>query len=81
MNKATSLAAVGFVASSYLVGRVFRWHNDNPKLKLVVIKFCGLMGFSLAVIHAFFAVCVLNPAYFGKFFDDDGRLNWWESSG
>jgi DMSO/TMAO reductase YedYZ heme-binding membrane subunit len=75
LNKATSLAAVGFVASSYLIGRVFRWHNHDPKTKLVVIKFCGLMGFSLAVIHAFFSVCILNPAYFAKFYEEDGRLN------
>ena len=75
LNKATSLAAVVFVACSYLIGRVIRWHNSDPKLKLVVIKFCGLMGFSLAAIHAFFSVCVLSPAYFGKFFADDGRLN------
>ena len=75
LNKATSLAAVVFVACSYLIGRFIRWHNDDPKLKLVVIKFCGLMGFSLAAIHAFFSVCLLNPAYFAKFFADDGRLN------
>jgi DMSO/TMAO reductase YedYZ heme-binding membrane subunit len=75
LNKTTSLAAVVFVACSYLVGRVIRWHNHDPKLKLVVIKFCGLMGFSLAVIHAFFSVCLLTPAYFAKFFAEDGRLN------
>ena len=75
LNKATSLAAVFFVACSYLIGRVLRWHNDDPKVKLVVIKFCGLMGFSLAAIHAFFSVCLLTPAYFAKFFSDDGRLN------
>lgn len=75
LNKATSLAAVIFVACSYLIGRVIKWHNDDPKLKLAVIKFCGLMGFSLAAIHAFFSICILTPAYFGKFFADDGRLN------
>lgn len=75
LNKATSLAAVVFVACSYLIGRIIRWHNHDPKLKLVVIKFCGLMGFSLAVIHAFFSVCLLTPAYFAKFFAEDGRLN------
>jgi len=75
LNKATSLAAVGFVACSYLIGHVFRWHNHEPGIKLVVIKFCGLMGFSLAAIHAFFSVCLLNPAYFSKFFLEDGRLN------
>ncbi len=75
LNKVTSLAAVVFVACSYLVGRVIRWHNHDPATKLVVIKFCGLMGFSLAAIHAFFSVCLLTPAYFGKFFAPDGRLN------
>jgi len=75
LNKATSLAAVVFVACSYLIGRVIRWHNSDPKLKLVVIKFCGLMGISLASMHAFCSVCLLTPAYFAKFFDDDGRLN------
>ena len=75
LNKATSLAAVIFVACSYLIGRVLKWHNDDPRVKLVVIKFCGLMGFSLAFIHAFFSVCLLTPAYFAKFFDHDGRLN------
>lgn len=75
LNKAISLAAVFFVASSYLIGRVFKWHNDNPKQKLVIIKFCGLMGVSLAAIHVAFSVCLLNPSYYGKFFAEDGRLN------
>jgi DMSO/TMAO reductase YedYZ heme-binding membrane subunit len=75
LNKVTALAAVIFVACSYLIGRVIRWHNADPKIKLVVIKFCGLMGFSLAAIHAFFSVCLLTPAYFTKFFAEDGRLN------
>ena len=75
LNKTTSLAAVIFVACSYLVGRVIRWHNDNPQLRLVVIKFCGLMGFSLAAIHAFFSVCLLRPEYFAGYFGGDGRMN------
>jgi len=75
LNKIISLAAIVFIACSYLMGRVIRWHNSNPSIKLVVIKFCGLMGFSLALVHAFFSVCLLTPAYFGKFFAEDGRLN------
>ncbi len=74
-NKATSLAAVIFVACSYLVGKIFRWHDHNPSLRLVVIKFCGLVGFFLAGVHAFFSLCLLSPAYYGKYFDVDGRLN------
>ncbi len=75
LNKATSLAAVIFVASSYLIGKVIRWHDHDKALRLVVIKFCGLMGFFLAGIHAFFSLSLLSPAYYGKYFDDVGRLN------
>lgn len=75
LNKATSLAAVIFVASSYLVRKIFRWHQRDPHLQLVVIKFCGLAGFSLAAIHVLMSFGLLTPAYFAKFFEVDGRLN------
>ncbi len=67
--------AVVFVACSYLVGKIIHWHDDDKALRLVVIKFCGLMGFFLAGIHAFLSVCLLTPAYFAKYFDAAGRLN------
>ncbi len=75
LNKATSLAAVLFVACSYLIGKIIRWHDDDKSLRLVVIKFCGLTGFFMAGMHAFFSVCLLTPAYFGKYFDAGGQLN------
>jgi DMSO/TMAO reductase YedYZ heme-binding membrane subunit len=75
LNKATSLAAVFFLASSYLIRKIIRWHGHDPALRLVVIKFCGLMGFFLAAVHAFFSLCLLSPAYYGQYFDDVGRLN------
>ena len=75
LNKATSLAAVFFVASAYLVGKVIHWHDHDLALRLVVIKFCGLMGFFLAAVHAFFSLSLLTPAYYEKYFDAGGRLN------
>ena len=75
LNKATSLAAVIFVACSYLVGKIFHWHDDDKLMRLVVVKFCGLVGFFLAAIHAFFSLALLSPAYYGKYFDGAGRLN------
>ncbi len=75
LNKATSLAAVIFVACSYLVGKIFRWHDHDRQLRLVVIKFCGLVGFFLAAVHAFLSLALLSPAYYGKYFDDGGRFN------
>ena len=74
-NKATSLAAVFFVASSYLVGKVIHWHDHDKTLRLVVIKFCGLLGFFLAGIHALLSLSLLSPAYYAKFFEADGRMN------
>ncbi len=74
-NKATSLAAVVFVSCSYLIGKIIHWHDHDKALRLVVIKFCGLMGFFLAGIHALFSLSLLSPAYYAKYFDADGRLN------
>jgi DMSO/TMAO reductase YedYZ heme-binding membrane subunit len=76
LNKAVSLAAVLFVVCSYLVGRVFRWHNGDPAIRLVVVKFCGLMGFSLACVHTFFSLCLLSKSYYPAYFTEDGKLNW-----
>jgi len=74
-NKATSLAAVVFVSCSYLIGKIIRWHDHDKALRLVVIKFCGLVGFFLAGIHAFLSLALLSPAYYAKYFDETGRLN------
>ena len=75
LNKATSLAAVVFVSCSYLIGKIIRWYDHDKALRLVVIKFCGLMGFFLAGIHAFFSLGLFSPAYYAKYFDEAGRLN------
>jgi len=75
LNKVVSLAAVIFVACSYLIGKVIRWLDHDKALRLVVIKFCGLMGFFLACIHAFMSLCILRPSYFAKYFTVDGQLN------
>ena len=75
LNKAISLAAVFFIGASYLIGKIIHWYDHDAKLRLVVIKFCGLLGFFLATIHAVMAVMLMNPAYLGKYFDDAGRMN------
>ena len=74
-NKATSLAAVVFVACSYLIGKIIRWHDHDKALRLVVIKFCGLMGFFMAGVHALFSLALLRPSYYAKYFDSGGQLN------
>ena len=75
LNKVISLAATVFIACSYLVGRVIKWHNHDKAMRLVVVKFCGLMGFFLAVAHILCSFLLMNPSYFAKYFNDDGRMN------
>lgn len=75
LNKVVSLAAVFFIGASYLIGKIVRWYDDDPKLRLVVIKFCGLLGFFLATIHAFMSVMLMTPSYFGKYFEANGKMN------
>ena len=64
------------MACSYLVGKIIRWHDHDKVLRLVVIKFCGLTGFFLAAVHVFFSLSLLSPAYYAKYFDAAGRLNF-----
>ena len=75
LNKAIALAAVFFVGASYLIGKIIHWYDNDAKLRLVVIKFCGLVGFFLATVHAVMSLLLMNPAYFGKYHAVDGTMN------
>lgn len=81
MNKTIALAGTALVACSYLIGKVIRRYDHDPRRKLVVVKFCGLMGFSLASVHGVASLCLLTPAYFAKYFTEEGRLNFEGESG
>lgn len=74
-NKATALGAILFISCSYLIGKVIRVYESEKDKKLVLIKFCGLIGFSLAAIHAFVSLLLFSPEYYSKFFLDSGKLN------
>ena len=68
LNKAISLGGLAFLAISYLVGKVAGLRWDDRRIQLVVIKFCGLMGFSLIVAHVLMSLALLDPAYYAKFY-------------
>ncbi len=74
-NKAISLAAVFFIATSYLIGKTLKVHADDPARRLILIKFCGLMGFSLATIHGLMAMLLFSPHYYPKLFLEAGKLS------
>ena len=75
LNKALALAAVFFISMSYLVGKWIKTYSNDPPKQLTLIKFFGLMGFSLAAIHALMALLLFSPEYYPKFFEISGRLN------
>ena len=74
-NKGISLAAVFFIATSYLIGKTLRAYEGDFKKQLILIKFCGLIGFSLASIHALMSLLLVSPAYYPKFFLESGKMN------
>jgi DMSO/TMAO reductase YedYZ heme-binding membrane subunit len=74
-NKAISLAAVFFIGASYLIGKTVRVYDDEPDKRLILIKFSGLMGFSLAAIHSAMALLLFSADYYPKFFHEAGKMN------
>ena len=75
LNKASSLASVFFIAMSYLIGRKIKVYADDNAKRLILVKFCGLIGFSLAAMHAFMSLLLFSPSYYPKMFAADGGLN------
>jgi DMSO/TMAO reductase YedYZ heme-binding membrane subunit len=73
-NKIASLGGLTLLALSYLVGKVPGLRPGNRALELVVIKFCGLLGFSLIGMHMVASLLLMDPAYYAKFFGD-GKMN------
>lgn len=74
-NKAISMSSVFFIATSYLIGKTIKLYEDDFPKRLILIKFCGLMGFSMASMHAFMAMLLFTPDYYAKFFHESGQMN------
>ena len=57
LNKVTSLAAVIFIACSYLVGRTIKWHNDDKVVRLTEARNQDCIVFArVLVVFRFFAM-------------------------
>jgi DMSO/TMAO reductase YedYZ heme-binding membrane subunit len=74
-NKGVSLAAVFFIGASYLIGKAVRVYKNDSEKRLILIKFCGLIGFSLASIHALMSLVLVSPFYYPNFFSESGKMN------
>ena len=74
LNKAIGLGGLAFLAITYLVGKVAGLRWSDRRLQLVVIKFCGLIGFSMVVAHVLMSLALLDPAYYAKLYAE-GKFN------
>jgi len=74
-NKGISLSAVFFIATSYLIGKVIHPYGDDSPKQLILVKFCGLIGFTFASMHTLMSMLLFSPAYYPKFFLEAGRMN------
>ncbi len=74
-NKAFALSAVVLIACSYAVGKAIRLHPENRDKRIALVKYLGLMGFSLAAMHGLMSMTMLSPVYYEKFYVETGKLN------
>lgn len=61
-NKATSMAATILIVTSLL------WSPDKPR------KTIGLLGLFIGFLHSIMSLVMLNPSYYGKFYQESNIL-------
>ena len=67
LNKVASISGLFFLATSYSLGKIHWWKTRVTRPN-ELIKFAGIMGFSLSAMHVFMSLTILTPAYFPKFY-------------
>lgn len=68
LNKVASISGLFLLATSYSIGKIKSWKFGSDQRNVQLIKFIGLMGFSLSAIHIFISLIILTPAYYPKFY-------------
>lgn len=75
-NKAIALSATILIGLSFLLGPLARFWPNQLVPHLPLRKHLGVFGFVLAALHAVMSLILLTPAYYPRFFTEDGRLNF-----
>lgn len=75
-NKAISLSATILIGFSFLLGPLARFWPKPFVQQLPLRKHLGVLGFGLAALHAVVSLILLTPAYYPKFFSQNGQLNF-----
>ncbi len=74
-NKAISLASLGCIALSYMLGPLARFWASGIVPLLVLRKPLGSIGFGLGALHGLLSLLQFNPATYPKFFAENGAVN------
>lgn len=73
-NKSIALGATLIIGLSYLFGPFARFW---PKIFVPLLyqrKHLGITGFALAALHAIMSIILISPAYYGRLYEDNGKL-------
>jgi len=73
-NKAISLSSLVFISISYMLGSLARFIPGSFVKALPSRKFFGLLGFGLGAIHALISAIIISPAYYARFYAQNGKL-------
>ncbi len=71
LNKVFSISGLFFLALSYANSKIDFLGLKDEEARKNFSRFAGLMGISLAGIHAILSMILLNPGYFPKFYEGD----------
>lgn len=76
VNKSFAVAAIAFVAFSYLTGKWIKAYPNDVKRRRSLAKFLGLSGLYFAGLHIVLSLVLFSPANYAKFFlPEGGKLN------
>lgn len=75
-NKAIALSATILIGLSFILGPLARFWPNQIAPHLYLRKHLGVFGFAIAAVHAVISLILLTPAYYPRFFNTDGKLNF-----
>ncbi|MEK7546810.1 MAG: ferric reductase-like transmembrane domain-containing protein [Patescibacteria group bacterium] len=75
-NKAIALSALIIIGLSFVLGPLARFWPQIFDSKLYLRKPLGVLGFGTAALHSLISLAILSPAYYPRFFDLGGKMNF-----
>lgn len=74
-NKAVALSATILIGLSFLLGPLARFFKDQFAPHLYLRKHLGVIGFTVASLHAVMSLVLFDPSYYPRLYSEGGKLN------